>query len=213
MKILIAGTNALTKNYVNALTRLNAEAFVTLDSTDISLYDGLLLPGGGDIHPSLWGEKDYASRALDQATDIKQLILLNLFAQKKIPILGICKGMQLINVYFGGSIIQHLDRADLHEYTTQDHVHGTHTVSHNLLTELYGSHFATNSAHHQGVRILGNQLTALQYSDDGVMEALSHNKLPILGVQWHPERMCFEHARKDTVDGSLLLQHFLKLCG
>ena len=76
---------------------------------------------------------------------------------------------------------------------------------------LYGSDFPVNSAHHQGIGYPGRDLFIIQYAPDDVPEAIIHKTLPILGVQWHPERMCFEHRRTDTPDGSLLLTYFLSL--
>ena len=67
-----------------------------------------------------------------------------------------------------------------------------------------------NSAHHQGVDRLGEGLRVIQRSEDGVVEALVHERLPILCVQWHPERMCLDHRRPDTVDGGKLLESFVK---
>ena len=68
-----------------------------------------------------------------------------------------------------------------------------------------------NSAHHQAVETTGSGLLVAQYSQDFVVEALYHEKLPVLGVQWHPERMCFAHARRDAEDGARLLRYFLSL--
>ena len=105
-------------------------------------------------------------------------------------------------------MIQHLPQSGLHEGRDADSVHDTITVNGSFLDYLYGSHFAVNSAHHQAVDMPGQGISYVQYADD-VPEALIHRYLPIVGVQWHPERMCFAHKREDTVDGSTLLRYFL----
>lgn len=211
MHILIAGEKDKITNYENALSHLGATYDCNLTSS-LTDYDGLLLPGGDDIHPPFWNETINGSRSINKELDEQQLHILDFFAKKQMPVLGICKGMQLINVYFGGSVYQHLSTASAHEYIGHDQIHTTYALPDNLLSALYGYHFNVNSAHHQGIHVLGTGLHLLQYAEDGVIEAIAHNTLSILGVQWHPERMCFSHRRPDTVDGSLLLQHFLTLC-
>lgn len=210
-KILIAGYPELTKNYENALTALGAQPITALHVPDSTLYDGLLLPGGGDIDPKLFGQLNQGSRVIDPKLDRLQLAILNSFVSDKKPILGICKGMQLINIYFGGDIIQHLPTYEVHQYNEKDQIHETLACPASLLYQLYGKSFFVNSAHHQGVDTKGQGICYTQFSPDGVVEGLCHAYLPIWGVQWHPERMCFAHKRNDTVDGSLLLKAFLNL--
>lgn len=210
-KILIAGNPGQTQNYENALSNLGAKPVTSLHVPDVSRYDGLILPGGGDIDPKLFGQLNQGSRTIDPVLDRLQLTILRSFVLHKKPVLGICKGMQLINIYFGGDIIQHLSSYKQHQYDGQDQVHNTTAVSGSLLHKLYGEHFTVNSAHHQGVDIPGRGIHYTQSCSDGVTEGLSHSFLPIIGVQWHPERMCFQHKRPDTVDGALLLYAFLHL--
>ena len=210
-KILIAGYPELTHNYEAAISALGACPVTTLHVPDSSVYDGLILPGGGDIDPKLFGQLNCGSRTIDPALDRIQLAILRCFVKNKKPVLGICKGMQLINICFGGDIIQNRPTCRVHQYETTDKVHETYTYVGSLLHQLYGKHFCVNSAHHQGVDAKGCGICYSQFSMDGVVEGLCHSYLPIHGVQWHPERMCFAHKRKDTVDGSLLLSAFLKM--
>jgi putative glutamine amidotransferase len=208
-KILIAGNPAQTVHYVNAISALGAKPVVSLHVPNTGLYDGLLLPGGGDIDPVLFGQLLSGSRSIDPALDRLQLAILKAFVLDKKPVLGICKGMQLINIFFGGDIFQHLASYNTHQYQNGDRIHETCALPGSFLHKLYGSRFVVNSAHHQGVDLKGQGIRYVQYCDDGVVEGLHHSFLPVYGVQWHPERMCFQNKRSDTADGSLLLSFFL----
>lgn len=209
-KILIAGENGKTTNYENAMRKLGAEAVTSLHVPDVTLYDALLLPGGGDIDPKLFGQLPDGSRAFDPKLDRIQLEILRAFISYRKPVLGICKGMQLINICFGGDLIQHLPESDMHEYKGEDQVHKSVSTKGSVMEALYGKEFSVNSAHHQGVDTPGRGICYVQYAGK-VPEALVHKYLPVVGVQWHPERMCFGQKREDTVDGSLFLKFFLKM--
>jgi len=216
MKILIAQSLDNTTNYSNALNALGATPSSNLSQKDISSFSGLILPGGGDIHPKFLGltsSSPYLTN-VEQEIDLAQFQLLELFIKAKKPILGICKGMQLLNVHFGGTMISHLSNTAVHAYNKEDQIHTTINLSSplNPFYKLYGSTMVTNSAHHQAIHVLAKDFSLSQYSNDGVIEGFVHDTLPILGVQWHPERMCFSLTRTDTADGSLILSYFLKLC-
>lgn len=209
-RILIAGEQGKTANYENAVRKLGAEAVTSLHVPDTTLYDALLLPGGGDIDPKLFGQLPHGTGAFDPKLDRIQLEILRAFVSDKKAVLGICKGMQLINIYFGGDMIQHLPESGVHEYKGKDQVHKTVSLQGSVLEDLYGKEFAVNSAHHQGVDTPGRGICYVQYAGK-VPEALVHQYLPVMGVQWHPERMCFAYRREDLVDGSLFLKKFLKM--
>lgn len=211
-KILIAGDPKLTGNYETALRYLGAHPVTSLHVPDTSLYDGLVLPGGKDIDPKLFGQLNHGSRSFDPTLDRLQLAVLKAFVLDQKPVLGICKGMQLLNIFFGGDIIQNLPSYEKHQYDQQDQVHETIALKGSVLHHLYGNRFHVNSAHHQGVDLPGQGICYIQYCSDDVVEGLVHTYLPVIGVQWHPERMCFHNKRKDTVDGSLLIDAFLNKC-
>jgi putative glutamine amidotransferase len=211
-KILIAGLPELTKRYEDAFLSLRACPVTSLHVPDPDDYHALVLPGGDDIDPVLFGQMNEGSRNINSQLDRIQLQIFKAFIQHRKPVLGICKGMQLINVFFGGDIIQHLSCYKTHEYLRdldKDQAHITHARADSLLADLYGSTFHVNSAHHQGCGMPGRKIVYTQFAEDGVVEGLAHHFLPVLGVQWHPERMCFPPADDVLVDGILLLAYFL----
>lgn len=209
--IAIAGTPEGAANFIAALEALGAAGTPVLEGDDRD-YDGLILPGGDDIDPALFGQENRGSREIDRDRDLQQLHLLHHFVQAKKPILGVCKGHQLLNVYFGGGLCQHIPEYLRHQRVKgQDQAHGVRCQSGSLLEGLYGPEFPVNSAHHQAVDTPAQGLGAIAWSDDGVLEAMVHESLPILGVQWHPERMCLQHRREDTVDGLPLFAWYLSM--
>lgn len=216
LSIAIGGPLATSSNYCQALSRLGAHPLVTLDAYSPAVLScaGLLLPGGGDIHPRFFGQTPCSLVRVNPWLDSRQFSLLHTFLCRKKPVLGICKGMQLIHVYFGGSIIHHMENAAGHRYQNGDQRHLTLCRENSFLERLYGPSFFTNSAHHQCVAPCVRELEIVQWSEDGTPEAFCHRNRErhILGVQWHPERMCFDHASPDLADGSLLLSYFLELC-
>lgn len=212
--VAIFGRSADTGNYENAFRSLRIPAVTTLSRETLAKCRSLLLPGGGDITPAFFGRKNAGSTNIDTELDILQLQALEYAALNGMPVLGICKGMQLINVFFGGTILQHMPQADTHAYNGGDRCHATTISPGNLLFSLYGASPAVNSAHHQCIERLGRNLTVLQTATDHTPEALRHDTLPILGVQWHPERLLPFVKTPQTLstgtDGSLLLRSFLR---
>lgn len=207
-KILVAGTPPNTENYVAVLEHLGFKAVVSLSPDSVYSYDGLLLPGGGDICPSYFHQSVIDTRKPDPELDRAQFHILYQFFHAHKPILGICKGMQLINVFFGGDLKQHLDTEAAHQWCSEDQWHATITTKNSLLRKLYGKEFEVNSAHHQSIDGVGQDLKIIQTSADQVPEAIIHERLPILGVQWHPERMCLSHKKYGTIDGAALFHWF-----
>ena len=206
--IAIVGRSRDTINYERALHQLGAKTITSLSLEQCNDCDGLVLPGGGDITPAFFGQTNQGSRTIDTELDIIQLQALNLFLQQKKPILGICKGLQIINVHFGGTICQHLETAALHEWNGSDQHHYVYHVGFDrmdFIYELFGTSAYVNSAHHQGIDHLGKELLPLCQAKDGTVEALAHTSLPIIAVQWTPERML-------ETGGFELLSYFLNIC-
>ncbi len=212
MKILLSGKNNY-ENYTAALASLGVEPHGGyLFEGSSNDYDGLVLCGGGDIVPSVYGEENNGSKNIDNARDKHEFALAADFIKAGKPILGICRGSQILNVCFGGSLIQHLDTADAHKGEI-DLVHGAFATCESFLSRVYGERFNINSSHHQAARRLGEGLRViLRSQNDGVVEAFEHESLPIIGVQFHPERMCLAKRCDDTVDGIKIFEYFVNRC-
>ena len=202
-------------NYLAALRETGMEAVVVTDAAlDVSAFDGLLSPGGVDIHPERYGQAVNGTEKTNRALDELQLAVLDAFVKAGKPVLGICRGHQLINVYFGGTLIQNLPMRRRHardEGSDQDKVHMNAAAAGSWIDALYGPSLSTNSSHHQAVDRAGEGLIVDARSDDGVVEAMHHESLPIYSVQWHPERMSYALRRSDTVDGSGIFRVFMNL--
>ena len=212
MKIAIVGRTADTFNYVKYVRSFAFTPLVTLEPEEICSCSALLLPGGGDITPAFFGEQNHGSRTIDPELDILQLQAFDLAVRAGMPVLGICKGMQIINVGLGGSVLQDLGpcAAKRHRYDNGDRYHGTLIKRDSWLHALYGDKTAVNSAHHQALARLGRGLASVQRCpEDGCIEAVAHSSLPIIGVQWHPERIDPERA---GMDGGRVLDYFSSLC-
>lgn len=205
--VAILGRTPDTENYENILRRMGVPHHTTLDPEAAETATHLLLPGGGDITPAFFGQSDHGSLHIDTELDILQFQALSLFAAQKKPVLGICKGLQIINVYFGGDITQHIDTADRHKWIGKDQMHRvyhSYVNRQDFFYDLYGTSASVNSAHHQAINRLGKDLLAVCRAEDNVVEGLMHTTLPILAVQWHPERL-------PAKDGEPLFQYFLSL--
>ena len=177
-------------------------------------YDGLLLPGGWDVNPSRYGKNRIPEETVDDELDALQFDVLERFLEAGKPVLGICRGHQLLNIAFGGTLVQHLPGAESHMSRPDgsDNVHRVLAAPDSFLVPVYGPCFTVNSSHHQGIEVPGKGLRTVMQAEDGVIEAIEHESLPVWGVQWHPERMCFARRRDDTVDGSGVLRFFLEQC-
>lgn len=206
-RVFIYGKADEFTNYLNAMHQLGAEVLVTTDDSRAGECDALLLPGGGDVCPSLYGQGFNGSQEPEHERDAGEFRTIARFLALERPIFGICRGMQILNIVFGGTLHQDVP-GHSRQNPSEDRVHNSRAED-PLLCELYGKQFPINSAHHQTVDRLGHGLQAIQWADDGQIEAIRHTSRPIFAVQWHPERMCFDHARIDTVDGSEILKAFL----
>lgn len=164
---------------------------IDLDPADaIEKLDGLLLSGGNDIAPERYGATIEANTQPPEPTrDTYEFALLDTAASRSLPTLGICRGLQLVNVHAGGTLRQHVPE---HAFTDQPGSVEQHVVAleaDSVLANLYGSSHPVNSLHHQSVDQVGANLRVTASTDDGGVEGVEHTDLPIVAVQWHPEMM------------------------
>ena len=209
IKIGIAGKKGQTANYERSCIELGLCPYTSLSLSTLTTCDALILPGGGDITPGFYGQENHGSRSINTELDLLQIQALEYFIRARKPILGICKGMQLINVYFGGTLIQDLPNSKEHQTSEGDLLHNSFVTKDCVLSHLYGQEFMINSNHHQAVDKLGKHLCVVQMSHDNVVEGIVHDTLPIIAVQWHPERLPFIQTKKASLPGNLLLRAFL----
>lgn len=212
--IQLSGEAGRMDNYCAAVRAAGGEPLAGYcPAPDLSCA-GLVLCGGGDIESTLFGQEDRGSQPPDRARDRAELELFRAFYAAGRPILGICRGMQLINVALGGTLIQDLPAGQRAFHTGEaDTVHPLRAEEGSLLCRLYGPLFPVNSAHHQAVDALGRGLTASAWAESGFPEGVELPGQAVLGVQFHPERMAFGRRRPDTVDGAAIFRWFLSACG
>jgi len=192
--------------YVRALERAGA-APVLIPPMDtaagvqalLARLDGLLLPGGADVDPRHYGEEAIPGlNRIDSGADQQELELARVAAAGGKPLLGICRGQQLLNVALGGTLYQDLRAQEATEIdhtgsrpVGRDHLlHPVRIEPASRLAELIGApEVAVNSLHHQGIKALAPGLRAVAWSPDGVIEAVEGKGRFCLAVQWHPEEL------------------------
>lgn len=157
--------------------------------------DGIIFSGGADLHPDRYGAAaDPRLGAVEPDRDGFEFALLEAAMHVRRPLLGICRGHQLLNVWAGGTLLQHveLEQGDGHPRFGEHRGERSHPVRltrGSLAHRLYGEETAVNSLHHQVVDVVGADLLVSGRSPDGTVEALEHPRLPVLSVQWHPEAL------------------------
>jgi putative glutamine amidotransferase len=171
--------------------------------------DGVVLTGGGDVAPARYGQPNTASREITPARDETETTLLDWAVEHQRPVIGICRGIQVINVFFSGGLIQDIPsqlHSPIHHGGGDPHL--VRLTDPRVQAALGVAEMRVNTHHHQGITpdLLAPALTAFAFcAEDGVVEAVLHREQPILGVQWHPERPTPSH------DYDLrLFQHFLQ---
>ena len=166
---------------------LTDPSYEGLEDELLELADGLILTGGGDIEPSLYHEKkDPKTKDIDIKRDNFEISLLKKAVEMEIPVLGICRGIQIINVAYKGTLYQDLPG---HTYNKN---HIINIKKNSILDKIFKKDkIEVNSYHHQGVKDIAPGFEAIAKSNEGIIEAiiLDDNKKFIFGVQWHPERM------------------------
>ncbi len=170
----------------------------------ISMLDGLLIPGGEDVTPSLYGQAPiWQVTYMNEDKDRMELALIRLAVERRIPVFGICRGIQLLNVCFGGTLYQdlpfqvagsvcHLQDMAIRSQLT----HPVELESGSLMRTLLGSEpLYVNSYHHQALKDLAPNFIVTARSPDGVIEAVEDPERNIYAVQWHPEELVTRYPR------------------
>ena len=198
----ISGRVSLNDGYARSVFRAGGVAVLIPPGADawalVEHLDGLLIPGGDDIDPKYYDEALHPKAHLVNAARFEEeWALLEAFEARRKPILGICYGCQLLNVWRGGSLYQHLPDLPTvslaHQRSSEDAPFPRHFVEISPNSKLYQiegqARFEIVSAHHQAIKELGKRLVITAYSPDGVIEAIEDPEHPFfIGVQWHPER-------------------------
>jgi gamma-glutamyl-gamma-aminobutyrate hydrolase PuuD len=173
----------------------------------------VLLMGGTDVNPSRYGESAQPETdAPDNERDEAEFGVMGQAMGANVPVLAICRGLQLLNVYCGGTLVQHLPSAAKHDVEAADYseaAHGVNIEAETLLARIAGTtHWRVNSRHHQAVAKIGTGLRLSARAEDGTVEALEDpGKRFVVGVQWHPE----DQAPRDG-EQRKLFESFAEAC-
>lgn len=217
----IGGLCYTPANYCNAIICAGGIPLISAlaDAREYAqIADGILFTGSNcDITPKLYGQENRGSVSCMPTLDEMELALFEAFRSAGKPIFGICRGIQLINVALGGTLVQDIPQEvpnlTVHDavYRKETNCHPVTAVDGSLLGSLFGRNFYTNSYHHQAVHTCGAGLRATVSTEEGIIEAIEHESEPIFGVQWHPERMIGQEQQALT-DMLPLWRHFISLC-
>ena len=163
-------------------------------STDPAEYaqrlDGLMLSGGTDIEPARYGQAPCAELYVPEPDrDAFEMALLDGAADAGVPVLGICRGIQVLNVHGGGTLHQHVATHDDGGRRPNAIAHRVDLVEGSLAASLYGPSIDVNSLHHQTIAEVADSYEVTGHGDDGAVEVIEAVGRPWLGVQWHPEMM------------------------
>lgn len=196
------GAYRLGRGYIDALLRAGAVPIALAPGMDaralhsvLKEVDGVLLPGGVDPHPSLFDEPVHPSTTIDEPLDELEVEVIAEALRRELPILGICRGSQILNVALGGSLIQHLEPGPIPHRQSQPLNVETHELrleANSILAGLYGAtNVKVNSLHHQAIGRVADSLRVVGRSEDDVVEAVESDDPErwIVGVQYHPEEL------------------------
>lgn len=215
------GAVAAPLTYLSALRRAGGQEAVLhpfpIDEVDakelLRRFDGLLLLGGGDIHPSIYGQETHPrTYGVSTDRDSFEISLVQAARSAGVPVLAVCRGLQVLNVALGGTLHQHIANPDskVHHGFDSDEEWSMHPVtiaSDSALCEVMGGTSANcSSHHHQAIDGLGDGLKISAHAEDGVIEAVETEDCKILGVQWHPEMTAAEDPAQQSLFDWLVRQ-------
>ena len=192
------GAYALPEPYVAALVAAGARVVLVPPAQPgaaeelLARVDGLLLAGGGDIEPARYGAADHpAQYGMDPDRDRLELELATAAVATGLPVLGICRGVQLLNVAFGGTLVQHLPEGDgrlVHRDEAKQAMHDVEVEQGSRLAAALGqTRAACRSHHHQGLDRIGDGFRPVAWAPDGLVEGIERDQGWTVGVLWHPE--------------------------
>ena len=201
-RIFMRGNPGDFANYVAALTACGAEPVISMTLSDADTCDGLLIPGGADVNPVLYGQENTASDGIDDSRDADEIALAKCFFAAGKPVFGICRGHQVLNVAFGGTLWQDIPaqcRAAICHYQDSaargELFHSLTLAPDSLLARIMGpGQHECNTFHHQAVRDVAPGFAAAAHAPDGLVEAVESADGLALGVQWHPENLASGHS-------------------
>lgn len=178
----------LENDYVNYFEKFGIKLIIIPNcSKDVASYfeefpiSGIILSGGNDIDPGLYGGK-VEEGTVSKERDETEKKMLEIAIKKKLPVLGICRGMQFINVFFKGKLVTKV-KGEVEHVAVEHNI----TILDKELVKVLGNDIKVNSYHKHKVE-LSSELEAFAQSSDGVIEGIYHPSLPVAGIQWHPER-------------------------
>lgn len=202
-RIGITTSDTNFQNYPNWMAGEGVEivqlSYTEKNTQDFDSCDGFVLTGGIDVHPKFYQNTrvDYPNTTVfNESRDLFEIQVFEFARQQNKPVLAICRGLQLVNIALGGNIIQDLQENGFTNHLKGpegDREHKIEVRAGTLLAQIAGvQHGFVNSAHHQGLDQIADELNVSAFSADGVVEAIEYkdaNKPFLLAVQWHPERM------------------------
>lgn len=211
----------LYKNYADCILKAGGIPVLAAGGTREELkvlagqMDGLFLTGGGDIRPIYFGQPEEQDDVVyDDWRDTLEVSLCRMFLEQRKPILGVCRGIQILNVVCGGTIHQDIGKK-LHKEHPSGVSHMVCSVSGSWWERMYGDKFFVNSFHHQSIDRVGDGLEVTVYEEgSGIIEAIEHKSLPVTAVQWHPERMIGDDSyTPGGADMWKYIHRFVRSCG
>lgn len=218
---------AVHEKYIEAIDRAGGVAIIIPSNdreseTYINMIDGILFTGGFDVQPSMYNAKANPKlETTDSIRDSSEYKLFHAAMSKQMPILGICRGMQIINVLLGGTLHQHVpdvygDKIP-HRYikagdssaelTSSSFItHSVQVVKGSILNSISGDKLDCVSSHHQSLDRLGKGVKVVATSDDGVVEAIEiENYKKLVAVQWHPEQSALVDTKQQALFDNFIL--------
>lgn len=197
----------INEAYVNSVIRAGGCPMILPITQDIetihsqvSILDGLIMTGGIDVNPNMYNENPLplqGNSSLER--DHYEINLLKYADEKQIPIFGICRGIQIINVYFKGSLYQDLSYSKMNvikhsqQEKRENPSHKIHIEKNSFLYESLENEAYVNSFHHQAIKDLAPHFKVVAKASDGIIEAIQHESRPIYAVQFHPEAMSHKY--------------------